>query len=168
MTPNDFFVYRLHKKENELRRICGHFKMFGYKADDIIQDLYVKLLVLNNIDRYETNDEPNMSAVFVIIRNLIFDNRKKESKYIQKELYDFCEIEEPNEKQILFESLLNEIEDMSEDTEWFEKTVLRYYVDDGHTIRSLAKDTGLSFATIQPIVHNFKIKCKEKIKKGEL
>ena len=165
MTSNDVFVYKLYLREDELRNICGRYGVYGYQADDIIQDVYAKLLVFPFINRYEDRyGEPNISVVWTIIFRLIIDTKKKESRYSTEELFDFSEIEDiDNEKEYLWNIILHEVDNTKR---WFDKEILKLYIEDGHTIRSLAKDTKISRSVIQPIVGEFKKKLKVKVKKG--
>ena len=49
MTHNNYIIkYKKRKKED----ICKYYGVVGYQADDIEQDLYIKLLNYENIDKY--------------------------------------------------------------------------------------------------------------------
>jgi len=160
------YVIKLHKRQNELVKMCNYHNLFDYNCDDIIQDLYFTLLTIDYIDRYVVNNEPNMYIIFAIIKNLIYHYRKKESKYIKEELYDF-DITDEDLENSKYEFIINELESMDEkkEKEWFEKKILELYILEHHTIRSLSKETKIGINTIQPIVHRFKLRCKERYDK---
>jgi RNA polymerase sigma factor (sigma-70 family) len=173
MTPtsNDIFVYKLYLREDELKKICNYYRVFGYDAEDIIQECYLKLLTFPFINRYELpSGEPNINVIFSIIRNLIVDFKKRETNFIADEIFDIIEIEEEESKEEMFQTIYTEIDNLPEKTrtEWFDKQIIRLYVEEAHTIRSLEKVTRINRSTIQPIIHQFKTTLKVKVKKGDL
>lgn len=161
MTNNEY-VEKLYLKQDDLKRICNYHGIFGDTCNEIIQEFYIKMLKLKNIDRYVMDDQPNMYIMFIILKNMIFDFRKKIKKISPEPLYDFDIPEEEFENE-KYDLIINEIEHIDY---WFDKTIIKLYIFDNHTIRSLAKDTKISFSTIQPIIHKFKEKCKERYNKN--
>jgi DNA-directed RNA polymerase specialized sigma24 family protein len=164
MTNNEY-VEKLYKRENELIKICNYHNIFNFECEDIIQELYVILLKFNNIDKYTTDDEPNMYIIFAILKNLIYHYRKKENKYnfdtIDKYKDKLFEEENTNDK---YEFIINEINTIDN---WFKKRILELYIINQHTIRSLAKETKIGTNVIQPIVHKFKEQVVLNYKKNQ-
>lgn len=166
MTNNEY-IELLYKKENELIKIVKYHGIYNnMNCDDIIQDLYIKLLTFKDINRYVNLDnEPNMYIIFMILKNIIYDFRKKENKYNTDTLPNWdedSEILEKTEEKIEYEKyefIINEIQNIQY---WFDRQIITLYVNDHHTIRSLAKETKLGYSTIQPVVHRFKLQCQEK------
>jgi len=154
---NNLYVELLYKKENELKKICYYHNLNKYDTLDIIQDLYIKLLILKDIDRYVLNGEPNMYIIFMILKNLIFDYRKKEKKFIDEEVIDYLELAEIMDENEKYDFVMNEIENISY---WFDRNIVLLYVNYNHTVRSLAKETKISQSTIQQAVYRFKVQCK--------
>ena len=64
---NNQYIEKLYLRKKELIRIANYHGIFGYDCDDILQDLYIKLLLLKDIDRYTVNNQPNIYIVFMII-----------------------------------------------------------------------------------------------------
>ena len=168
MTNNEF-VEKLYRRQPELEKICKHHNVFKPESDDVIQEFYLIILNLKNVDKYATNDEPNMFIMFAIIKNLIYQTRKKnqkynfiqiESLYSKLELFYLYQIDD-DEKIDKYEFLLKEIEKVDY---WFDKTILKLYIEYRHTIRSLSKETKISAGTIQPIIHSFKNQIKKNYK----
>ena len=166
MTNNEY-IELLHKKETELIKICKYHGIYNsFNIDDMIQELYVKLLFFKDINRYVNSDnEPNMYIIFIILKNIIGDFRKKENKYNADTLPNWDEDSDilqkteeiiENEK---YEFIVSEIQNIPY---WFDRQIITLYVNDHHTIRSLAKETKLGYSTIQPVVHRFKLQCQEK------
>jgi len=159
---NQEYVVKLYNREKELVRIANYHGIYGYDCDDIIQDLYEIILKLKNIDKYTTDNEPNMYIIFAIIKNLIYHNRKKEHKYSNKELYDFDLPDEDLESDgrcISF--IIDEIENIDS---WFEKNIINLYVNKKMSIRKLSKETKIGYWFIQPIIHKFKEQVQLSIK----
>ena len=59
------------------------------------EDIYEKLLTINNIERFEIDNEPNMYIVFVMLRNHIINKRKREKFYSSDE-FDYSHVEDEN------------------------------------------------------------------------
>lgn len=166
MTNNEY-IELLYKKENELIKIVKYHGIHNaFNIDDIIQELYIKLLTFKDINRYVNSDnEPNMYIIFMILKNIICDFRKKENKYNTDTLPNWDEdsdILEKTEEKIEYEKyefIVNEIQNIQY---LFDRQIITLYVNDHHTLRSLAKETKLGYSTIQPVFHRFKIQCQEK------
>lgn len=162
MTNNEY-IELLYKKEIELIKICKYHGIYNsFNIDDIIQELYIKLLFFKDINRYVNSDnEPNMYIIFIILKNIIYDFRKKENKYNTVTLEDSDVIEKAEEviENEKYEFIVNEIQNIPY---WFDRQIITLYVNDHHTIRSLAKETKIGYNTIQPVVHRFRLQCQEK------
>lgn len=168
---NREYVIKLNKKESELSTICKYHGLYDDKQQDIIQDLYVKLLELNNIQRYELNNEPNMYIIFAILKNLIINSRKRESKYdineeikkidIQDNICSPCEYTDEDYINHKYNYVINEIEN---ENDQFKKTLIKIYYYNNHSLRSLASESLIGINTIQPIIRQFKLKCKNNYK----
>lgn len=163
MTNGQFSV-KLHERSSELKRICAYFGMYGHKSDDIIQELYVIILDLKDVNKYVTNDEVNMYIVFAILKNLIYHYRIKENKYSHFELYDFEVPEEDFSDGRCISFILDEVEKVDN---WFEKNIIKLYVDKKFSIRKIVKETRIDYWFVQPIIHRFKKQVQESYKKQE-
>lgn len=171
---NQEFVIMLQKREKELVAICNYNGFFGEICKDVIQDCYIKLLLFNNINRYvNEKGQPNMFIVFAIIKNIIYEYRKKAAKSDFN--YDINDINIPepevpsNDK---YDFIIEEVEKLGhlyskehKMSMWFEYRLIDLYVNEGHSIRSLAKDTKIAFSTIQKVVAGFKSRTVEKYEK---
>lgn len=165
------YVKKLYKKQSDLTRISNYHGYFNEDCKDIIQELYIVLLKLKNINRYvDDNDEPNIYIIFIILKNLIYQDRKKRDRI----LYDDNDINKLNVSEDTnfdidkFEFILEQIEKIDDDIEWFSKKIVEVYINDNHSIRSLSKATGITPHYIQPIIHKFKLKCREEFIKIKL
>jgi len=181
------FVIKLQKKEKELIKIANYHNIFNDDCGDLIQDLYLKLLEFNNINKYVGNvgkyknvedDEPNMFIIFSIIRNMAISKYKSKFNYIDIEYvlqinnnpyaqnvkYEIIDIDE------LYSSKLEGVcisfvkDEINNIVDWYEKKIIDLYINENHSIRSLAKETKIGFWFLQPIIYNFKEECRKSIK----
>lgn len=161
---NNQFVEKLYKKEDELKKIVRYHNIHNeYYIDDIIQELYIKLLTFKEINKYLTEDEPNMYIIFMILRNIIYNYYNKEKKYATESINDYSDdydIEEyfENDK---YEFILNEVYNYTR----FKQFVLNDYILYYNSIRALCKDKKLKYNIVQPIIHEFKNNCIDKYNK---
>ena len=145
---------------------------------DLIQDTYVKLLSLSD-DRFEKirfgATDLNTYWVYVTMKNHFLNQIKK-----QKEVYndlneEYTEIffEESNssvdEKEERFARLNQEIniylDELEKDSaRWFQAKLFRVYINEGHSMESLAQHTGISKSTIFTTIKNMRTELKEKFK----
>jgi RNA polymerase sigma factor (sigma-70 family) len=183
---NNEFVYKLYQREDELIKICLYHGIPQLQVQDIIQEVYLKLLKFKYIDKYLSEGEPNMYIIFAIVRNVIYDYRKRNNKFITVEINDYMDLmpeEEPHEnveevdimyelldewlkpknknKYILdmvlrYDFLKNEIDKVSY---WFDRTIIELYIYNNHSVASLAKETTISQSLIKNIIVDFRKKC---------
>ncbi len=165
---NNEYILKLQNYKPDLIRIVNYHGIF-FQVDDILQELYVKLLVHNDINRYVKDGEPNMFIIFIMIRNIIYDFRKKEYKYVELNS-EFDLIEDEDNDIDKYNFLIEEIENMEY---WFNKKIVEIYFNylDGeikyenkHTIRSLSKETKIGKHVIQKVIYKFKQDCINKLK----
>lgn len=165
---NNQYIEKLYKNEKILHSFC---MMNGYKdynnSNDIIQDFYIDILNIKDIDRFVLNGEPNMGFVYIKIRNMII-NKKAKKKKIEYEIIDnlnedVIEEEDYSDGRCL-KFVLDEIDKIDD---WFDKRIIDLYINKKHSIRSLSEGTGITPHYIQPIIYNFKLKCREQYNQYE-
>lgn len=154
------FIDKLYKKREDIIRICAYYGIVGYQADDIEQDLYLKIYNYKNIDKYILNNEPNMYIIFAIIRNLIFDYRKRESKFADEIIVETKDIEYEENSDYVINKYNYVISEIDKIEDHFKRTLIKLYFLNEHTIRSLSKETKIGISTIQPIIRDFKLRIK--------
>jgi len=163
MTNNDY-VEKLYKREKDLYKICFYFGLNEIDAQDIIQDLYVKLLGFRFIDKYIFNDEPNMSFIFVVLKNIIFDYKKTRKKIVYQDIdgIDIIDdIKELSEKTIW---LFEEIEKLNK----FDQRIIYTRIFEDLTVRKLGERFNMNFSVIQSSITYFKNRCRDNFLKQKL
>lgn len=154
------YIDKLYKKREDIIRICAYYGIFGYQANDIEQDLYLKIYNYKNIDKYILNNEPNMYIIFAIIRNLIFDYRKRESKFADEIIVETKDIEYEENSDYVINKYNYVISEIDKIEDHFKRILIKIYYLNEHTIRSLSKETKIGISTIQPIIREFKLRLK--------
>lgn len=157
---NEDYILKLVDRKAELIKICNYHGV--YQVDDILQELYVKLLLFKDIDKYVKNSSVNMFIIFAIIRNIIYDYRKSENRFTE---LDFdIEQDEPIEND-KYDFIIRELDGIEY---WFDRTLLQLYINNDHTIRSLSRETRIGTHVIQKVFRKFKVECVEKYEKSKL
>lgn len=160
MTNNEF-VEKLFIKYDELIKICRFNNIHNSMLiDEIIQITFEKLLMFENINKYVKDGQPNMFIIFMILKNFIINYRKSEQKIDSNE-FDPIKYDKEDDSEYVhnkkYDYVINEIDKIDY---WFDREIVKLYVFKSHTIRSLSKETGLNYNTIQPIIHNFFCQCR--------
>jgi DNA-directed RNA polymerase specialized sigma24 family protein len=151
MTNNEI-VCLLHKKQNEFLKMCTYFGVKVYDAEDLLQDFYVKLLETPNIEKLLVDGTVNKSYVFISLKNRVLSFKKFETRYTNPITDIRQEEDEPTDKYLF---AINVIDNHPE---WFDRRLNLVYFGDGHTYRSLSKETGIGLDTIYKSVKTMKNK----------
>ena len=123
-------------------------------AEDLVQEVYIKLLSLKDIERIRFGEtDLNTYFVYRIAKNHYINQNKAQKETYKEEIEDFTydsineTFEELNEA--LMSKLNKELDEMEKDnTLWFDSMLLRTYIGESHSMQSLAKHTGISVSTI--------------------
>ena len=164
MTTNDFTKYD-NKWLQYANSITGNLS----NAKDLVQELYIKLLSIEdkrgNLDHLNYNGEPNQSWVFVTMKNMFIDAKRKKrevtqpitGEYISNNDYDYVAADEE------IEALYEIIKDMnSKDITRYECQYLLLYVGSEKSLRQLAEDAGTTIWVINNAIKNAKRKFRER------
>lgn len=162
---NQYFVERVYVKQKDLIVQCRKYKLNKNDTNDIIQELYVKLLRLQDIDNYVYNDEPNMGFVFVVLKNMILNSLNKKSYTINIEDINF----DTTDDDIItddkcYQFILDEIEKIEP---WFNRKIIELYITKKLSIRTLSKATQITPHYIKPIITSFKKQCRLSIEQSK-
>lgn len=161
-------IAKRHDEWIAIARYCG---APGHLAEDLVQDLYIKLHSIQeregDLQRLEYRDDLNTAYIFMALRNLVVSHYRKQDKrtsYIDDlEGFEPGFDEEPNHKfEEVFEELIGKVSRLLEDMHWYDAKVMQVYVDEGHSIRSMSRATGISEKSIFNTLKNVKTTIKEK------
>jgi len=166
MTNNEV-VEKLFKKKRELIKIINSFGIYGFDADDLLQEFFIKILHIKEINNYLIEEELSMNLSFIILKNMSFDFYNHNSS-LRNNYFEINEIElnEVENEKVNF--ILKEIEnlDIKNIREYYTKKVLELYIfgDDGKkfTLRSLGEATGIKYIQLYRTINNFRNKVVKK------
>ena len=131
-------------------------------ASDLVQDMYVKLLTMDDVDTICNASKPNRSWVYITIRNAFIDEKRKEVVSVElPELVAENEIDIDKDESIdeLFE-ILKELG--SDDVSRYHCQHLLLYVVSGKSLRTLAKEMNTSIWIITNAIRNAKRTIRER------
>jgi len=158
MTNNEY-VISLQKKEKDLIRIANYHGISD--CADMIQDLYFKLLNFNDaqIEKICKDGEPSIYVVFIILRNMILNKRKKEKGVVNVELkYNLEIVDEPEINRL--EIVYDEYEKI--ECDFRDRTIIKLYLK-GDTIRRINTETNITRHFVNKVIQSFNKKCRNRI-----
>lgn len=156
-----------------------YVKSFGCQddiAEDYVQDMYIKIYnysqVKNNDLMYD-NEEVNFFFIYVTLKNMYFDDLRKNKKKIQVNIEDIVIVEEISEysedkfylqKDLVtnwIKDLNNEIDSIEEHTEYksslcYIKFIYQKIFVESCSITDLSEETKLSYWSIRNTVKRIK------------
>lgn len=158
----------LAARHNDWLTMARSFGLATQDAEDLVQDMYIKMYNFTTAEKIQYNDDINTFYVYVTLRNLFYDNKKAEVPKVSIDLIrNLAEEEEQYDKEAL-EILINEISQCVEDLHWYDKKIFEIYYGRGETIRQLSKGSKISsssiFNTIKNVRETIKAKCEEEYK----
>lgn len=160
-----------------------YVKSFGCQddiAEDYVQDMYIKIYnysqVKNNDLMYD-NEEVNFFFIYVTLKNMYFDDFRKNKKKIQVNIEDIVIVEEISEysedkfylqKDLVtnwIKDLNNEIDSIKEHTEYksslcYIKFIYQKIFVESCSITDLSEETKLSYWSIRNTVKRIKDQIK--------
>lgn len=82
-------IQDIAKHHKKLIAICRYLGADKYLADDMVQDLYMKVCQMNDLSRLTYKDEVNFGFLFTVLKNAFIDiQRKKRYEVISLDSYD--------------------------------------------------------------------------------
>ena len=152
----------LSKHHNEWLNIV---RLFGDNelADDVVQDVYMKIHDYNYYDKIIQNGEPNRALMWILLRNTTFKANKSVSNDLSIELvYSLPDVELEPLKHESLDNIYHRIEAEINSWEWYDQMLFRIYKDEGKAMRQIADKTGISLKSIFLTIKS----CKERIRQS--
>lgn len=148
----------LAEKHNDWVRIVKSFGCNKDTAEDLVQEMYIKMHILvnkgTNIMYNET--EINHFYVFRTLRTMFIDLTRKQSRVKMfsiddkeefSEYISFLKNIEQQENSRTISNLYDEINKELEKLHWYDKKIYKY-IEGGETIKSLSEKTKISYYSI--------------------
>lgn len=175
MTVNEQ-IEVIHSRHEDWLKIAYFCSMNEEDAQDILQDLYCRLIEIGkkegNLDRlFVRENKVNEVYIFQSIRNRCINRTKQLGKITSIEGAGEL-VDEGNEhileKKRTVELQLEEIENASKGLKWFDKKLFELYIREGKGYRRLAKDIGLTFGTVKCSIARAKKFIKENVNQTDV
>lgn len=148
--------------EADAKRILNYLGLNTYYHSDILNDFYLKLHKLqqeNKLDRLYIDINLNTPYLFSMLSNLVSDFRKSNNQYCDPSMVEIAdETTNPDleMKEELARYFITLIPSM------FDKQLLKIYIKDDKSMRTLSKETNISVDTIFKSLRYSKTFVKEK------
>ena len=148
---NNQLVEHTYKKHNVWLLQCAYnFTNSKDKANELVQDLYLKLLELKDIQKIMYKEDINLFYVYKMLRSIYLNGQKKSITMlpIDEELYNLSTSEYDEQADSDWERALALSNEALDQLYWFDTKLFRVYIEENHSIQSLHNATGISNSTI--------------------
>jgi RNA polymerase sigma factor (sigma-70 family) len=161
---------KIAKKHSDWISICKSFGLDNYSAEDLVQDMYIKIYEWmerngkNGKDLIYEKESINYYLIFRTLRGLFIDKYRKESK-VKKVTIDYITDlvqEDNNTKQKNITLKMQQLDKLLDDVYWYDKKVFNL-ISQGMSIAELSKKTGISYYSLYNTYKNVKTLIKNNI-----
>ena len=166
---NNQVVEMTYRRHNTwLLQVSYNFTSNKDKAQELVQDLYLKLLELKDINKIMYKQDINLFYLYKMLRSIHLNGIKKVINVlpIDDDLLNKQAEEYSYEADSDFERMLVLTHDALNQEYWFGKKLLEVYINEGHSIQSLHDATGISNSTIWTQLNKTKKNVREYVKKN--
>ena len=167
LMTNATMVDIIYKNQNKwLSQVAYKFTNTKLDAEELVQDLYLKLMEMKDINKIKYNNTVNLYYLYKMLRSIFLNQQKIKVNAlpIDEDLIN-THFEEYNyDADAEYEETLKQINEILEkDVHWFDHKLLKTYLDEDHSIKSLSKVTGISSSTIWTSLSKTKTFVKNKL-----
>lgn len=159
---------KIFSKNKDWVRICISFGCSKSIADDLTQEMYLKVGTLlqnnSNLNIYYNDSEINHFYIYRILRSLFIDLCRKEAKITKvniEYLEKFVQEEEIKEYKDI-EGKMKELDTVLDSVYWYDKKVFDL-ISNGMSIAELSKKTNISYYSLYNTYKNVKTLIKQNI-----
>ena len=145
----------------------------GHYAEDIVQEMYIKLSQIKNPERLIDKKNPNQIVgfyVYTIIRSLIVDLQRiqKRTQMVSIESIRALKASDVDiEFEAEFTKKLEAVEQAKDQMNWYDLKLFELYHNEGLSIRKLSKETRISASSIFNTLRNAKSEIHEAYDKAK-
>ena len=150
MTNNQLVEHTYRKHNVWLLQCAYNFTNSKDKANELVQDLYLKLLELKDIQKIMYKEDINLFYVYKMLRSIYLNGQKKSITMlpIDEELYNLSTSDYDEQADSDWERALALSNEALDQLYWFDTKLFRVYIEENHSIQSLHNATGISNSTI--------------------
>ena len=150
MTNNKMVEHTYRKHNTWLIQVAYNFTQNKDNAEELVQDLYLKMIEMKDITKIMYKDDINLFYLYKMLRSIYLNGLKKQTNHlpIDDDLLNLPADSYSYEADNDFEQTLALANEALDGMHWFESKLLRVYIEDDHSIQSLHNATGISNSTI--------------------
>ena len=150
MTNNQLVEHTYRKHNTWLLQVSYNFTNNKDKSQELVQDLYLKLMEYKDVTKIMFKDDVNLFYLYKMLRSIYLNGLKrlKPSIPLDDDLLNKPADEYSYEADNDFERMLELTNEALDKFNWFDSHLLRVYLDEDHSIQSLHKATKISASTI--------------------
>jgi len=166
MTNNQLVEHTYQKHHIWLSQCAYNLTNDKFEAQNLIQDLYLKLLELKDAKKILYNNDVNLYYLYKMIKSMYLNSLKKKTSTlpIDEEIINNVYEEYNYDGDEEFEQMVKLTNEALDEEHWFGSKLLRVYVEEGHSIQSLHKATSISASTIWTQLNKTKKSVREYVK----
>ena len=133
-----------------------------FYAEDLVQEMYIRLLNKNKETAVIVNGQVNKYYVFLTLRSLFVDFYRQKSKIIKVDVNEILTLQQIDEleEHKAFGNLMNRVTEEMENWHHYDMLLFKLYKDSNMSMREIATETNISLRSIFCTLKN----CKERIK----
>lgn len=165
MHVNNQWATILCKHHKEWVSIVKNFGEHNY-AEDIVQEMYVRIHNSNAGQKVIINGEPNRAYIWSILKNTFITYEKQKAK-IHKVDIDSLVYLSSDEIDVMYHEALNTIQEKieAEMYRWhtYDKKLFEVHVQDQKSMRTIASGTTISVKSIFNTIKNCKHRLRNEI-----
>jgi len=147
-------------------QVAYNFTQDKEAADDLVQELYIYLLEMGDINKIRYNGTVNLFYLYKALKSKFLNNIKQNKKLNLlpvEEDYLEIEAEEYNlDRDDEFEKMLAHTRHLLEfEVHWYDSKLLQTYINESHSIATLHQVTNISKSSIWTSLSKTKTYIKE-------
>jgi DNA-directed RNA polymerase specialized sigma24 family protein len=148
-----------HKEWLNIVRLFGDNEF----AEDIVQDVYLKVHQYNYYEKILIDGEPNRALMWILLRNTTYKANKTASNDLS--IDNVCdlsveELELPKHESL--ELIYDRVEYEISRWDWYDQKLWKIYRDERKPMRQISDETGISLKSIFLTIKS----CKERIRQS--
>jgi DNA-directed RNA polymerase specialized sigma24 family protein len=168
MTNSELVTHTYKKHHTWLSQVAYNFTKSKDNAEELIQDLYLKMMEMKDIKKIIYNNDVNLFYLYKMVKSIYLNGIKntKTTLPIDDDLVNLPADSYNYGADNDFERMIALTNEALDTEYWFGKELLRVYIEENHSIQSLHNATGISNSTIWTQLQKTKKYVREYVNKN--
>jgi len=151
---------KYHKEWLNIVRLFGDNEL----AEDIVQDVYLKVHDYNYYEKIVIDGEPNRALMWILLRNTTYRENKIAPNDLSIEVVRHLSTDDLNLlKHEVRDFIYDRVEEVVSTWDWYDQKLWKIYKDEGKSIRKISQDTGISVRSIFETLKHCKNRIREEV-----